>query len=69
MSKKLVPGMIVKVYEDPITCKQLEGKAFLHKFISLQGFYNNAKLSLWEVKSINPADNSIYSRTINSENN
>ncbi len=69
MDKKLVSGMIVKVYEDPITCEKLEGKAFLHKFISLQGFYNDAELSLWQVKSILPSDNYTYSRTINSVHN
>ena len=69
MNKKLVPGKIVKIYEDPITCKKLEGEAFLHKFISCQGFYEGAELSLWEVRSIIPSDNSIYSRTINSKNN
>lgn len=65
----LKPGMIVKVYCDPITCKDLEGRAKLHKFISSQGFYNGSELSLWEVKSLDNSDNFIYSRTINSEYN
>ena len=69
MDRRLKPGMIVKIYCDPITCKDLEGKAKLVKFISLQGFYNGSELSLWEVKSLDNSDNYIYSRTINSNHN
>jgi len=58
---KLGVGMTVKVYEDPITCKKLEGEAILESFWGAQG-----NTEQWHVKFED--DDGSYSRTINKEN-
>ena len=70
MSRKLKPRMIVKVYYDPITCNDLEGKAKLVKCINpMVGIFDGSQLSNWEVVSLDTSDDYTYSRTINSKHN
>lgn len=60
--KKLQRGMYVDVYQDPITCKHLEGRA---KLIKPAGEICVTYTPRWEVKF--PGDEGIYERAINPE--
>ena len=44
-------GDVVRVHEDPITCKKLEGSAYLIRQITV-GYYVEPGLEIWDVKFV-----------------
>ena len=49
---KLIKNTIVKVYEDPITCKKLEGEAKLLDYISTNHEATSNETQYWTVRFI-----------------
>jgi len=60
--KTMEAGSRVKVYEDPITCKKLEGEAVL-----VSCWYAMVDMEQWHVKFDD--DEGLYSRAINKKIN
>lgn len=59
--RTLTKGMEVEIFEDPITCKRLEGKAnLIKKLIAKRSIPNG--LEYWKVKF--PSDGAVVDRFI-----
>ena len=62
--KQLKKGDVVEIFEDPITCTKLEGRAELVKCYRSD---NDDNLSLWQVAFTDLDEGFQVLRTINSE--
>lgn len=60
---KLKAGQVVRIFEDPVDCTKLEGKA---KLLWCYRTDSPDDLSLWEVRFVDDGHETL--RTINSEN-
>ena len=58
-------GDVVMIYEDPVTCKVLEGKAKLVKDIS---YTYRTGFERWEVNFVNDPEGAVVERMINVNN-
>ncbi len=59
---ELKRGQKVNIYEDPLTCKKLEGRARLLEFLGGGGVYEGRSVTRWMVKF--DGDSKPYQRTI-----
>ena len=64
---KLIKGDNVKIYADPVTCTNLEGKTRLIKYIN-RNYVGSFRFERWKVRFDNSEFESTYERRVNLDN-